>query len=90
MKRETWDALEKQLNWPGAQAHLRVDDYDITLLVARLDMRMVICVYVNGWMKGKWLMTDCEERRRFLRPRVRAPKPYTDKQVRLLGKKWCA
>ncbi len=31
-------------------------------------MRLVICVFVGGWMKGEWLVNKTEEATRFCRP----------------------
>lgn len=89
MKREAWEELQRSLTWPGASAKVQCDGYVVTLQVQRDKMRMVIAVFVGGWMRGEWLMNDCEERQRFMRPTVRRPKPYTAKQIRVLGKKWC-
>lgn len=89
MKRKDWQAIEKRLVFPGASAQLTVDGYAVTLQVERDKMRMVITVYVGGSWKGSWLTTDCEERRRFMRPITHRPKPYTAMQVKTLGKKWC-
>ncbi|MGS1014086.1 hypothetical protein ACVCL0_09165 [Rhodanobacter sp. UC4450_H17] len=81
--------LERRLVFPGAVAKLQCDQYVVALEVQRDKMRMVVMVYVDGHFKGKWMAEDCEERRRFLRPVIRRPKPYTPKQVKLLGKRWC-
>lgn len=89
MKRDEWQALEQRLTWPGAQARLVCDGYEVTLEVQRVKLRMVIAVFVGGWMRGEWMLKDCEERRRFMRPLVIRPKPFTKAQIRLLGKKWC-
>jgi hypothetical protein len=89
MKREDWQVIEKRLVYPGASAKLTVDGYAVDLQVELDKMRMIITVYVNGSWKGIWLTTDCEERRRFMRPVIRRRKPFTPQQIRLLGKKWC-
>lgn len=89
MTRDECLAVERRLVYPGARVELQCDGYRATLEVQRDKMRMVVMVYVDGRFKGKWITEDCEERRRFLRPLIRRPKPYTPKQVRLLGKKWC-
>ncbi|MCP1375364.1 hypothetical protein [Dyella lutea] len=89
MKREQWQELEARLKFPGATVKLQCDGYLVTLQVQLDRMRMVIAVYVDGWMRGEWMSTDCEQRRRFLRPRTVKPKPYTKAQIKVLGKKWC-
>jgi len=89
MNKEDWESVARHLTWPGAQARLQCDQFMVTLQVQRDKMRMYIAVYVDGWMKGEWMTTDCEERRRFLRPITHRPKPHTKHQLKLLGKKWC-
>lgn len=90
MKREAWDDIAARLVFPGASAKLQCDGYAITLEVQRDRMKMLIVAFVDGRWLGKWLLDDCEERRRFMRPVRRVPKPYTAQQQKLLGKKWCA
>lgn len=89
MTRDECLKVEQRLVFPGAHVELRCDAYRVTLEVQRDKMRMVVMVYVDGRFKGKWIVEDCEERRRFLRPVIHRPKPYTPKQERFLGKKWC-
>jgi hypothetical protein len=55
MTREDWKAVEDNLRWPGASARLRMDDHEVTLQVATDKMKMVIWVYVDGWVRGEWL-----------------------------------
>jgi len=72
LTKEQWLELEKKLTRPWDTAWLLIDGYDITLTVHSLKaLRMEICVYVNGFLKGEYIATDCEERRRFYRPTVR-------------------
>jgi hypothetical protein len=89
MKREDWLALEKQLTWPGARASLQCDGYRVTLMVQRDKMRMVIAIYVNGWFRGEWVRDDCEERRRFMRPKTECAMRFNKADLRL-GKRWIA
>lgn len=89
MTRDECMAVERRLVYPGARVELRCDAYSVLLEVQRERMRMFVVVYVDGFLKGEWLLKDCEERRRFMRPVTIRPKPYTPRQVRLLGKKWC-
>lgn len=49
-------------------ATLQVDGYEIGLQVQQDKMRLVIAVFVNGWMKGEWLINKTEEAKRFCRP----------------------
>jgi hypothetical protein len=55
MKREDWKKVEDKLRFPGARASLRVDGRDVILEVRTDKMKMVISVYVDGWVKGEWL-----------------------------------
>lgn len=89
MTRDECRMVEQRLVFPGAQVELQCDAYRATLHVVRDKMRMMVMVYVDGVWKGEWLLHDCQERRRFMRPVVHRPKPFTPKQVKLLGKKWC-
>ncbi len=48
---------------------LDCDGYTLTLVLARIDTyRLAICIRVDGQMRGEWISTDCEERRRFFCP----------------------
>ena len=55
MNREDWKKIEDRLRFPGARASLRVDARDVVLEVRTDKMKMVIAVYVDGWMKGEWV-----------------------------------
>jgi hypothetical protein len=55
MTREDWKAVEDKLRWPGASARLRVDGRAVTLQVGRDKMKMVIMVFVDGFLRGAWL-----------------------------------
>lgn len=65
MTKEEWESVEHKLLYPGAYARLKVDGYSITLMVLRYKMKMVIAVYTDGYIKGEWLVKDCDIRRRF-------------------------
>lgn len=46
--------------------HLKIDGYKVSLnLTQKSRFQNVIMVYINDEFRGKWLMEDCEERRRF-------------------------
>jgi hypothetical protein len=55
MKREDWKEIEDKLRFPGARARLKVDGRDVSLVVGTDKMKMVIQVYVDGWVKGEWM-----------------------------------
>jgi hypothetical protein len=58
MKREDWKVVADKLCWPGASVHLRVDGKNVTLQVGTDKMKMVIMVFVDGWMRGEWLNVE--------------------------------
>lgn len=66
---QEWKEVEESLNSFYSTVELRCDGYEVTLALRRIDQfKNAIFVYVNGVIKGEWLIEDCEERRRFLRP----------------------
>lgn len=65
MTKEDWESVERKLCYPGAGVHLKVDGYAVTLRVMTIKMKMVIAVYVDGYIKAEWIMKDCDIRRRF-------------------------
>lgn len=66
MTKEEWEYAEKRLYNTYSRLQLKVDDYDVSIVVEPLKpLKNVLVVYVNGEWKGKWLSEDCEERRRF-------------------------
>lgn len=69
MTKEEWKQVEAALGWPYGTAKLHIDGFEVALGLARAaPLKYVITSYINGHFKGDWLITDCEERRRFLRP----------------------
>lgn len=69
MTKEDWESVERKLCYPGAGVHLKVDGYKVTLRVMTIKMKMVIAVYVDGYIKGEWLAKDCDIRRKFYQKR---------------------
>jgi hypothetical protein len=55
MTREDWKKVEDRLRFPGARTTLKVDGRDVALVVLTDKMKMVIQVYVDGWVRGEWL-----------------------------------
>lgn len=84
-----WKQAEGALQGSFGSVKLLVDGYELTLVVQPLKaLRYVIGVYVNGWMKGEWMLHDCEERRRFLRPlHFSAYTPAMKKSFAKMGKR---
>jgi hypothetical protein len=69
ISKEQWGKVEAELSHSFGHVVMKCDEYELGLTVVPLGtLQYGIAVYVNGYFKGKWLMEDCEERRRFLRP----------------------
>ncbi|WP_050978280.1 hypothetical protein [Bordetella petrii] len=66
--RDQVQSIVDELSRPWGRVVLTCDGYEVTAAVRRAGaLTFRICVYVNGWMRGEWLINDCEERRRFMR-----------------------
>lgn len=73
MTKEEWKQAEEDLKFLFKTVKLNCDGYELALSLQRLDTyRNVIVFYVNGVFNGKWLLEDCEERRRFFRKEKRS------------------
>ena len=84
MDRSEWDRAKEQLQqgWPCGLITLVADGYEVTLRLQPVDMfKNGIVIFVNGQFKGRWLVEDCEERRRFLPQREKA---VMDKKARAI------
>lgn len=67
--KEQWKEIAFELASAMGQVKLKCDDYDVRLQVERVSARRYVIVpYVDGYLRGKWVLEDCEERRRFMRP----------------------
>lgn len=69
MDKSEWDRAKEQLQkgWPYGLVTLEADGYEVTLRLQPVElMKNGIIVFVNGKFRGKWLVEDCEERRRFM------------------------
>lgn len=67
MTAEEWKKVDEALTsvW-SPYVHLKIDGYKVSLnLTQKSRFQNVIAVYINDEFRGKWLMEDCEERRRF-------------------------
>jgi hypothetical protein len=91
MTKEDWAKVGASLSMPyGLNVTLLVDGYELTLvIVTTAPLKYGICLYVDGYLKGTFITTDCEERRRFARPIHRACYKPADKAgiLKELGKK---
>ncbi len=69
MTNEDWAKVEEILTHEWIQVGLLCDGYRLTLQLSRIKpMQLGITFFVNGWLRGKWILNDCEERMRFFRP----------------------
>lgn len=86
MTKEEWKQVKEASESLFRQAKLSVDGYELTIRLERITQyKNAIMIYVNGSFKGKWLLEDCEERRRFLCPRNRSLLKGKDKEAMLKG-----
>lgn len=90
MLQQDWKLVEERLKQLYSTVKLRCDGYEVSFVLARIgQFKNGILVYVDGVFKGKWLMEDCEERRRFCRPINKSFHTAKEKQsLRKLPKKW--
>lgn len=85
MTPQDWKEVEKRLENFWLPVKLKCDEYELTLRLERINQfKNAILVYVNGLMKVKWMTEDCEERRRFFRPKKQSA--YSQKQKAALRK----
>lgn len=67
---EDWKRIDKKLCSFFERVELVCDGYKLTLALERTgQFTNAITVYINGQVEGKWLIEDCEERRRFFCPK---------------------
>jgi hypothetical protein len=83
MTKNEWLQVEQQLSSPYGCVELNVDGYRLLLQVRQCKpLKFMIFPYVNGEFKGAWLISECEEQKRFLRPRkVPIYKPAAKKRM---------
>ena len=66
MTKEEWKQAEEALTHFFHPVELKVDGYDITLILERVSVyQNKIMVYIGGEFRGQWMAEDCEVRRRF-------------------------
>ncbi|MCY9765159.1 hypothetical protein M5X06_30805 [Paenibacillus alvei] len=75
-----WKTVENNLRHLHSPVELNCDGYAVTLVLERVTpFKNGIAVYIDGNVKGSWIMDDCEERRRFMRPITK--QLFTKKQL---------
>ena len=58
--KEQWEEIEKTLSYPYQSVKLRCDGYEVHAVVKSDNMKLVIVLYIDGWMKGEWLKDESE------------------------------
>lgn len=83
MTKDQWLAVKSALSTPWGTVKLKVDGYDLTLIVKQIKpLKFSIVTYVNGEFKGIWLKGDSDESKRFMRPvKVAVFKPAEKKRM---------
>lgn len=75
MQKTDWESAKQRLArpWPYGRVTLEIDGYEVTLVREAVNdiFHSAIRPYINGRFEGKWLVQDCEERRRFMPQKVR-------------------
>ena len=81
-----WDQVKGALSMPYGRVTLRCDAFELALQVSAVGpLRFEIVSYVDGHFTGEWIVNDCEQRRRFLRPRT-VPMYPRAKRAQLVAK----
>lgn len=66
LTKDDWKEAERRALWTCAGLTLLVDGYRISVCKEPASpYKNHLTVYVDGVFRGKWLLEDCEERRRF-------------------------
>lgn len=93
LTKQQQDELAEQLDRMYGPIYLRCDGYLVFASLIRAGKnKLAIAVYVNGYIKGKWIGSEVtEEGRRFYRPIVRSthrPK-FVKAMEKIQGKRKC-
>ncbi len=63
---EDWKEVETRLSIPYSSVKLKIDRYDVTIGHAmEKPLKYCLAIYIDGIFKTKWVLEDCEIRRRF-------------------------
>ncbi|MBG9567457.1 hypothetical protein [Brevibacillus agri] len=70
---QDWKDIEQRLKGFYDSVKLICDGYELTLVLQRIgQFRNAIAVYIDGKIDGKWMIEDCEQRRRFYCPKSKS------------------
>jgi len=67
MTKQEWARVEAELSSPYGSIKLICDGYELLLHATLVKRRLMIGFFVDDHWKGKWMLEDCEHRRRFFR-----------------------
>lgn len=87
---DEWRQIDQCLRSLFSEVVLRIDGYEVTLGLSQVSQfENAITVYVNGWLKGAWLVEKTEEARRFFPLRMRAANTtrFREEFVKAFGKR---
>ena len=73
MTAEEWKDVEISLTSPFGRAKFKIDGYTVDVVVEKespKSLKYVLAVFVDGAIKGKWLVNDCDIRRKFYNKRT--------------------
>jgi hypothetical protein len=96
--KQQWEEIKHKLSGPYGTAYLKCDDYIISAQVEQSKMKLVVSIYVNGWIKGQDLWRGKESKinqmgdiaRRFhCCHRISVPAKTVTLNIKILGKKQC-
>lgn len=80
MTNEDWKYVEDRLSNPFGSVKLLVDGYNVTLVCQpEKPLHYSITVFIDGNFYAKWVLNDCDIRRRFC---SRHTKCYLDQKAR--------
>lgn len=76
MTKDEWAGIADRLKRFYNFVELDCDGYRLSLHLGQIStFRNAIVINVNGRFKWRWVIKDCEERRRFMRPATRRIHP---------------
>lgn len=88
MTNEDWNYVRDNVRLFN-YVELLCDGHSVSLKEERLRNKIVIAVYVDGFIKGSWLSHDCDIRRKFMRPvtKYAYSKKFRDDMLKIFGKR---
>ena len=74
MTAEEWKRVEETLSTPyGGIVRLKIDGYNVAISHALIEpLKYGLAIYIDDVFKGKWIMEDCDIRRRFLQKHTKS------------------